>query len=454
MRKYIIALTALTLCSTSFAQNQSEVTEEGSGYQMKPNSDEVEINILSTYYDQDGNHSPVTGGEGTEKLNDISNVIIINVPLDKSNSIGIYGGADAYSSASTDNIDTNVSSASSKDVRTYGTLSYNHKNLKKGEIYGLRAGFSKEYDYRSFSVGFNTSKEWNQGNTELNFTGQAFLDKWLGKEDRSNPIELIYPELWILPYIYENQFLTTSNRNSFNAQIYLSQVLNKRMQISLSAEAIYMKGLLSTPFHTVYFADQPEMLFDIERLPDSRLKIPLGLRFNWFPLDYLVIRTNYRYYFDDFGITAHSFDIETPIKLSYNFTVSPFYRYHTQTSATYFAPKNTHVSTSEFYTSDFDLSALSSHKYGVGLRFAPVYGIAKTLPLLSDEGWLGQALNPFILPSKKVKEFGSLTFKYAELRGAIYKRTTDLSSFTTYVSPTTAQLDAFNVSLNLGFTFK
>ncbi len=437
-----------------YAQNQSEVIEEVSGYQMKPNSDEVEINILSTFYDQDGSHSPVTGGEGTEKLNDFSNVIILNVPLDKSNSIGFYGGADAYSSASTDNIDTNVSSASSEDVRAYGTLSYNHKNLKKGEIYGVRAGFSKEFDYRSFSAGFNASKEWNQGNTELNFTGQAFFDNWLGKHDKTDPIELIYPELWILPYIYENQFLTTSKRNSFNAQIYLSQVLNKRMQLSLSAEAIYMNGLLSTPFHTVYFADQPEMLFDIERLPSSRLKIPLGLRFNWFPLDYLVLRTNYRYYFDDFGITAHSFDIEMPVKLSYNFTLSPFYRYHTQSAANYFAPKNTHISTSEFYTSDFDLSALDSHKFGLGLRFAPVYGIAKTLPLLSDKGWIGKALNPYILPSNKVKEFGSLTFKYAELRGAIYNRTTDLSSFTNYISPTSTQLNAYNISLNLGFTFK
>ena len=54
-----------------------------------------------------------------------------------------------------------------------------------------------------------------------------------------------------------------------------AQVINQRLQLLLSAEAIYMTGLLSTPFHRVYFADQNKP--DIERLPDNRLKIPLSL---------------------------------------------------------------------------------------------------------------------------------------------------------------------------------
>ncbi|HEU5054292.1 MAG TPA: hypothetical protein VFT78_14330, partial [Hanamia sp.] len=34
-----------------------------------------EVNLVSGYFNQDGNHSAVTGGIGTQKLNDVSNVI-------------------------------------------------------------------------------------------------------------------------------------------------------------------------------------------------------------------------------------------------------------------------------------------------------------------------------------------------------------------------------------------
>ena len=37
-----------------------------------------ETNIVSSYYKQDGNHSAVTGGIGTEKVTDLSNGIDLN----------------------------------------------------------------------------------------------------------------------------------------------------------------------------------------------------------------------------------------------------------------------------------------------------------------------------------------------------------------------------------------
>lgn len=390
-----------------------------SSYQMKANTKEIEANFLSSYYNQDGNNSPVTGGIGTEALTDFANVFIINVPIDSINSVSLFGGADAYTSASSDNIDSNVSSASMNDTRGYGTLSYNRKNMKRSETYGIRAGYSKEYDYQSFSTGLSYTKEWNEGNTELNFTGQAFFDKWLGKEHST---ELIYPEMWFPGDLTSNNYqkLTNPNRNSYNAQLFLSQVLSTRLQIGVSAEIIYMSGLLSTPFHSVYFADKEDYELDIERLPSSRLKIPFGVRLNYFPLDFLILRSYYRYYTDDFGINAHTFEFETPLKINSSFTISPFYRYHTQTASKYFAPKNQHLSTETYYTSDYDLAGLYAHKYGVGLKYYPTFGLLRSQPIFNTHG--------------------VFMFKYIELRSAIYKRSTDFS--------------AFNISINLGFGFK
>jgi len=87
---------------------------------------------------------------------------------------------------------------------------------------------------------------------------------------------------------------------------------------------------------------------DIERLPDARTKIALGGRLNWYLSERFVLRTSYRYYFDDWGINSHTATVELPIKLSDKFTIYPSYRYYNQTAADYFAPYEAHLSTDEF----------------------------------------------------------------------------------------------------------
>ena len=370
---------------------------------MSPNKKEVEINFLSSYYQQDGNNGAVTGGIGTEELTDVANIFIVNIPLDSINSVNLYAGADYYTSASTDAINNNKSSASSKDVRSFGTLSYNRLNRKRGETYGIKAGASAEYDYTSISAGLSYTKEWNEGNTSFTLSGQAFMDTW----------KTYFPK-----ELRGDVSIPTKNRQSYNGQILFSQVLSQRLQMGLSAEVIYMSGLLSTPFHRVYFNDSSRP--DIERLPSKRLKIPFGVRLNYFPLDNLVLRSYYRFYYDDFGLTAHTFEVETPIKLGKTLTISPFYRYHTQTAADYFAPYAAHSKSQEFYTSDYDLSALDSHKVGVGIKYNPLFGIVRTKPFF-----------------KKRRVF---SMKYLELRGATYQRSTGLN--------------AFIGSINIGFGIK
>ena len=124
MKRTIIFLT-LSICIHTLHSQElfdafSDTTQNklSSGYQMKANTNEIEANFLSSYYNQDGNNSAVTGGIGTEALTDFANVFIINVPIDSVNAISLFGGADAYTSASSDNIDTNVSSASMTPVVT------------------------------------------------------------------------------------------------------------------------------------------------------------------------------------------------------------------------------------------------------------------------------------------------------------------------------------------------
>ena len=390
-----IRFTCLFLLFTAALAAQNDA------YRMPGNKAETEINFLSSYYNQDGNNAAVTGGTGTEALTDFSNVIIVNLPTDSVQSWNLQLGADYYTSASTDNIDNVRSSASSEDVRGYGTLTYTRLNLEKSTNWSVRGGFSSEYDYLSFSAGIGWGKSWNEGNTSLQLTAQAFFDRW----DLIYPIELRFPD---------PPTVATDQRRSYNGQVFFGQILNPRLQLGISAEIILMDGLLSTPFHRVFFQNGG---LDIERLPGNRLKIPASIRLNWFAADNVILRSWYRFYYDDFGIRAHTAEVEVPFKLGLNWVLGPFYRYHTQTASDYFAPFRAHPAAAAFYTSDFDLSALDSHKIGLGVRYAPPFGVLR--------GKFGE------------RTVGLL--KFLELRGSYFRRTQ-------------AELEAVIIALGAGVT--
>ena len=83
--------------------------------------------------------------------------------------------------------------------------------------------------------------------------------------------------------------------------------------------------------------------------------------------------TYYRYYSDDWGIKSHTANIEIPIKISPKWTLYPSYRYYNQTAADYFAPYEQNLSTSQFYTSDYDLSKFNANQYGFGFGYTDIF---------------------------------------------------------------------------------
>ena len=146
------------------------------------------------------------------------------------------------------------------------------------------------------------------------------------------------------------------------------------------------RSLLSTPFQRVYFGDVEDFFIDdfqlgddVERLPDTRIKLPIGGRLNYFLSDIVVLRSYYRFYWDDWGIVSHTASLEAPVKLSDKFTIYPNYRFYTQTAADYFFEKEAALSTFEFYTSDYDLSNYEAHQYGMGIQYKDIFANAKVL---------------------------------------------------------------------------
>ena len=269
-----------------------------------------EANIVTSLYHQDGNHSAITGGIGTEKLTDIANVIYFKLSYQngkgKKHIFGAEMGIDYYTSASSDNIDFKVSSASSSDVRFYPPINYTNENLKTGFSKGANLAFSKEYDYTSFGGGVNFNKKSKNQNTEFGARFNVFLDTYsqiVPTEFRSS-----------LPSRQQKKGeIGNAARNTFDLSMTLSQILTKRFQAALTLDVAYQDGLLSTPFHRVYKSDGSLVR---ETLPDMRLRIPIGIRANYFVGEKMIIRSFYRYYQDDWGMKAHTLQIEVPYRLS------------------------------------------------------------------------------------------------------------------------------------------
>ena len=388
MKKIVITVAALVMClNVAKAQNDST-----SNRKLKID----EVNFITSYYHQDGNNSAVTGGIGSEKLDDFGNSIDLQLSrFDKKNNKHTFGvelGIDVYSSASSDKIDpTTISSASSKDVRISPSLNYLKENAKNNTALGGGVSFSQEFDYTSIGANVLFAKTTKDKNREFSAKASVFLDTW----------SVILPvELRNIETDFKYKQGDNAPRNSYNLALGLSQVVNQRLQVSILTDIGYQTGLLGTAYQRVYFGDNGNNAYS-EKLPDNRFKLPVGLRANYFLGDKFILRSFYRFYIDSWNLTAHTAELEIPYKITPFVSIAPFYRFYSQSGVDYFKPYKEHLlsDNSEFYTSDYDLSKFTSHLFGLNFR------------MVSANGLMG------------VKKLNVV-----ELRYSYYNRSTDLTS--------------------------
>ncbi len=372
-----------------------------------------EVNIVTGYYNQTADKSAVMGGrtdsKGIGNVTDLANGIDVKfVSWDKKqrkNSFTTGLGIDYHTAASQAYVDSS-GHARNNGTRIYPTLDWTIENEKKGTEFGIGAYYSAEHKYYH-SIGLNTSfskKTNHNGVFGIKLTGYFDQIKMI-KPSEFLPIDSIKnlassdSVVYVTSASGQTQALTYRNgqlvggsdkgkrnnipssaRNTLTTSFSFDQVINARMQGSIALDLVYQSGYLGLPFHRVYFNNGKD---SIENLPSQRFKLPIGLRLNYFLGDNIIIRTYYRFYVDSWGLQSHTVNIEVPVKITPFFSVSPFYRYYTQTAAKYFAPYEGHSPQDQYFTSNYALAAFNSQFFGVGLRFAPPKGVfVKSLKML------------------------------------------------------------------------
>jgi hypothetical protein len=333
-----------------------------------------EIDFVSSYYNQNGDHSAVTGGIGTEKVTDLANSLTLNlVWLNKAankNTLAVGLGFDYHTAASQAFV-SKTGASSPTGTRLYPSLDWTVENDKKGNTFGLGAYYSGEFNYQSLGADLHFSQKTADKNGEFSTKLQGYFDK----------VTLIYPS--------EDPASTNNNANgngygrghrdygssprtTLSASFSYSQMINSRLQIMFLGDVVTQHGFLSLPFHRVYFNNGNDT---IERLPSSRFKLPVGARLNYFLGDNIIIRTYYRYYADSWGVRSNTAGIEVPYKITPFFSISPFYRYYNQSASKYFAPYEAHSPTEQYFSSNYEYAGFQSSFYGVGFRMAPPDGV-------------------------------------------------------------------------------
>jgi hypothetical protein len=406
MRRICLSVTGMVLMFFhSFSQSSTPATDDYKSLKLKVE----DVNIVSGYYSQSGDHSPVTGGIGTQQLTDISNTITLKMAnwdiSGHKHSYELELGIDHHSAASSAFV-SKTGASKKGGTRIYPSYTYKVENEEKRTSFGIGASYSHEYTYVSYGGNIQFSKKSKDNNREFDAKAHVYLDR----------VKMVEPsELRPVPTVVvtsasgsgsgSKSSIPTSARNTFDASLSLSQVVSKRMQVALLADGVAQTGYLGLPFYRVYFNDGS---VHIENMPGTRLKLPVGIRLNYFLGDKLIIKTYYRFYTDSWGVTSHTASLETPFKITPFISISPFYRYYIQKAANFFGAYETHTAAEKYYTSNYDYSAFSSGYEGLNLRIAPPKGV-----------------------------FGAKDFSALEIRYGHYRQTTGLL--------------ANNISFNLTF---
>ncbi|VAW77241.1 hypothetical protein MNBD_GAMMA15-238 [hydrothermal vent metagenome] len=157
-----------------------------------------------------------------------------------------------------------------------------------------------------------------------------------------------------------------------NYHISLTQVLTKDLLLSINFDTITDEGFLNNPYRSFAYEEAATpgvILYASEEYPDTRTSNAISANFLYYLPYRATIKAGYRFYADDWDITAHT------VSLSY---VHPFrdrwifetgYRYYTQSSADFYSDLFSGPDTQNFKARDKELSDFFDHSISLGVSY-------------------------------------------------------------------------------------
>jgi hypothetical protein len=155
-----------------------------------------------------------------------------------------------------------------------------------------------------------------------------------------------------------------ASRASSNLNVGLSQLLSPTTLAALSYGVTLQRGELSNTWNTVPLAAGGR---EPETLPHERVRHAASLALQQYLPWHGALRLRYRFYRDDWDVTAHTLEAELRQRVADWLLVGASYRYHHQTAVSFFT-LDAVPALAPYATADSDLGGLFTQTLGASAR--------------------------------------------------------------------------------------
>lgn len=216
--------------------------------------------------------------------------------------------------------------------------------LDNGRV-SLLGGISDEKDYFSVNGGIEFQRHFNEKNTTLT-TG----------------IGLSFDEIEPTDSDLFATRVSSEDKESYSGFVTVSQLIDRASAIQSTLSLTHQKGFLSDPYKLVSVGGVN--LADAR--PDDRNQITWLTRYRrHFEKLEGTLHADYRYYWDDWDINAHTVELAWYQTLWNSFRLIPNVRYYSQSEAEFYAPYFGSLPGDNMISSDYRLSPYGAIAYGI-----------------------------------------------------------------------------------------
>jgi len=209
-------------------------------------------------------------------------------------------------------------------------------------------GYSIENDYKALYGSYSEERESDDGLRTVSWGGSY-------SNDEISPTDAQF---------YGR--VAHAQRDSISGSLSMTQILNRNAVIQSGIGLTRQAGFLSDPYKQVWIG---QAVLNDSR-PDQRLSFAWTTRFRqYMERSRAALVLDYRFFRDDWKITAHTFDAAWRQPLGENWEISPSIRYYSQNSPDFYQPYYLVLPADGYWSSDYRLATFGALSYRLKATF-------------------------------------------------------------------------------------
>lgn len=152
----------------------------------------------------------------------------------------------------------------------------------------------------------------------------------------------------------------------------ISQIVTKNLVLAMTFESISDEGYLNNPYRSVRYRDGSSPVgysFQQEVYPNTRESSAIALRGNYFLQHRAAIHAGFRYFEDNWGIDATTYELGYTMPYEENWIFEARFRYHDQSEADFYSDLFPFEDAQNYLARDKELSDFTSTTVGLGASY-------------------------------------------------------------------------------------